>query len=357
MAPAREWRGSDPRIAFPFDIVLFRGPTPHAGPSRLPVRHRFVGGSDPAARPLGCIQTRSIPHVRPTLRLALTAALLLGRSLPAQDVPRAIYTDPPRDAKHPARMEVLHVPSGGVKINGVAYLAAGDGIHPTFVFFHGLPGNEKSLDLAQAVRRDGWNAITVNYRGSWGSPGEFRFGHNLEDADAVLAFLRDSANARALGIDTSRIVIAGHSMGGWVTVHTASHDRRLLGAVLISAADMGMVGSQARAEVVKGMEGDMESLAGGTAETFADDMIAGAPRWRFSTAAPGLARTPMLVLTSDDGLAPMSDSLVADLRRRGNDRIATLHRATDHSWSDARIALESAVIRWIDRLSASEKRR
>ncbi|MDO8912512.1 MAG: hypothetical protein Q8N10_08825 [Phenylobacterium sp.] len=32
-------------------------------------------------------------------------------------------------------------------------------------------GNEKNLDLAQAVRRAGWNAVTFNYRGSWGSPG------------------------------------------------------------------------------------------------------------------------------------------------------------------------------------------
>ena len=139
------------------------------------------------------------------MRLLLVAAVvaIASSSLPAQQLPRAIYTDPPHDTAHPARMEVLHIPSGGVKINGVAYLASGAGVHPTFVLFHGLPGNEKNLDIAQAVRRDGWNAITVNYRGSWGSPGDFRFGNTLEDADAVLAFLRDPGNASSLGIDTS----------------------------------------------------------------------------------------------------------------------------------------------------------
>ena len=281
---------------------------------------------------------------------AISTSLLFASALAAQSVPRAIFTDPPHDTKHPARVEVIHVPTGGVKINGVAYVAAGAGIHPTFVLFHGLPGNEKNLDLAQAVRRAGWNAITVNYRGSWGSPGEFRFEHNLEDADAVLAFLRDTANARALGIDTSRIVLAGHSMGGWVTVLTAAHDHRLLGAVIISAADMGLLGSQPRADVVKRMEGDMESLAGGTPETFADDWIAGAPRWRFASAAPGLAHTKMLVLTADDPFASQADSLVAMVRRLGNDRVTTLHVATDHSWSDQRIALESAVLRWLEKL-------
>src|ERR1041384_7380376 len=93
--------------------------------------------------------------------IAVAAAALAAAPLSAQ-VPRAIGADPPRDSAHPARMEVLHIPSGGVKINGVAYLASGAGRHPTFVFFHGLPGNEKNFDLLQAVRRAGWNAITIN---------------------------------------------------------------------------------------------------------------------------------------------------------------------------------------------------
>ena len=67
----------------------------------------------------------------------------------------AMFLDPPHDTAHPARMEVLHIPSGGMKINGVAYLAPGAGTHPTLVIAHGWPGNEKNLDLAQAVRRGG----------------------------------------------------------------------------------------------------------------------------------------------------------------------------------------------------------
>ncbi|HEY7877724.1 MAG TPA: alpha/beta fold hydrolase [Gemmatimonadaceae bacterium] len=122
----------------------------------------------------------------------------------------------------------------------------GPGVHPTFVLLHGLPGNEKNLDLAQAVRRAGWNAITFNYRGSWGSPGTFRFGNNLEDADAVLRYVHDTSNARKLGIDPRRIVIAGHSMGGWVAALTAAHHPELRGVVLISAADMGRIAAMSR---------------------------------------------------------------------------------------------------------------
>ena len=156
--------------------------------------------------------------------LAAVVMLALSATVHAQSVPSAIYTDPPADAAHPAAMEVLHIPSHGAVINGIVYTPGGAGLHPTIVICHGLPGNEKNLDLAQALRRAGWNAVTFNYRGSWGSPGSYKFSQNLEDADAVLAYLRVPANAAKLQIDTRRIVLAGHSMGGWVTVMTASHD-------------------------------------------------------------------------------------------------------------------------------------
>lgn len=288
------------------------------------------------------------PSLRP-LVVACTA-LLLAAPLSAQRVPTAIYTDPPRDSAHPARVEVLHIPSGGVKINGLAYLAPGAGVHPTFVLLHGLPGNEKNLDLAQAVRRAGWNAITFNYRGSWGSPGNFRFAQNLDDANAVLAYLRDPATARTLGVDTTCLVLAGHSMGGWVTVLTAARDHRLRGAVLISAADMAYMRGLARDKVVAFMATDMETLAGTSPERMADELLAHRTDWAFPTAYAGLASVPLLVITSDDGLAPRNDELVTAVRADGNTRITTAHMTTDHSYSDKRIALESAVIRWLQAL-------
>src|SRR5471030_156657 len=156
------------------------------------------------------------------LALAASPQMVAAKAIGHPAIPAAIFTDPPADAAHPPRMEVLHIPSGGVKINGVAYLAAGAGPHPTLVLLHGLPGNEKNLDLAQAVRRAGWNVVTFNYRGSLRSPGVFRFGQNLQDADAVLAYVRHPMNAKALGVEANRLVIIGHSMGGWVAVNTAA---------------------------------------------------------------------------------------------------------------------------------------
>jgi acetyl esterase/lipase len=277
--------------------------------------------------------------------LALASALTSGAAM-AQSVPAAIFTDPPADKEHPAKMTVVHIPSHGALINGVVYQPSGAGVHPTVVICHGLPGNEKNLDLAQALRRAGWNAVTFNYRGSWGSPGNFRFGQTLEDVAAVLAFLRVPANAASLGVDTHRIVLAGHSMGGWAAALTGSKDVGLAGVILISAADMGrMAGSEKK--LVASMADDMESLAGVTAKSMAEEVMTNAPAFRLNNAAGGLAHTPMLVITSDDGLAPEADALVKAIEGAGGHDIKTAHFATDHSYSDNRIALESAVIQWL----------
>ena len=285
------------------------------------------------------------------MRFALLGlAALLSTVSAAQSVPAAISSDPPSDARHPAAMTVLHIPSHGLLINGLIYQPAGAGPHPTLIICHGLPGNEKNLDLAQAVRRAGWNAVTFNYRGSWGSPGNFRFAQNLEDAGAVLAYLRAPANASRLGVDTKRIAMAGHSMGGWVTALTAADDGGLIGAILISAADMGDMGQLPREKVAAEMADNMEALAGVTAEGMADEVIANHEAFSLNNAVAGLAHLPLLVLTANDGLAPRADNLVKAIQAKGGKQVTAIHAETDHGWSDHRIYLETVVINWIEKL-------
>ncbi|MBN8841852.1 MAG: alpha/beta fold hydrolase [Sphingomonadales bacterium] len=291
------------------------------------------------------------------MKIWITAALLAlplpvaAAAATAPDIPAAIFTDPATDKDHPAAMQVVHIPSGDVQINGVVYIPAGPGPHPTVVLCHGLPGNEKNLDLAQAMRRAGWTVITFNYRGSWGSPGQYRFAQNLEDADAVLAFARDPANAAKLRIDPKRLVIIGHSMGGWVTALTAAHDKDLLGAAMISAANLGTFGNAPRDRLAAAMLANgQEALAGTSPEAMADEMIANKDRFDFVKSAGSLASTNLFILSSDDGLAPGTDALATAVRAAGGTKIKTLHVATDHSWSDARIRLESEILTWLEAL-------
>jgi pimeloyl-ACP methyl ester carboxylesterase len=284
------------------------------------------------------------------LFVALFALFMASGAVAAQSVPAPIYTDPPMDAAHPAGMDVLHIPSHGLVINGVMYRPSGAGTHPTLVICHGLPGNEKNLDLAQAVRRAGWNAVTFNYRGSWGSSGTYRFAQNLEDADSVLAFLSDPVNAAKLEIDTKRMAIAGHSMGGWVTAHTAARHHNLIAAILISAADMGSMGGMPHDKLIAEMADNMEGLSGVTPQIMADELTSNARDFGFANTIAGLTEMPLLVLSAEDGLAPQTDSLVKAIRSNRGQNVTAIHVTTDHSWSDHRIFLESTIIDWLAKL-------
>jgi hypothetical protein len=94
----------------------------------------------------------------------------------------------------------------------------------------------------------------------------------------------------------------------------------------------------------------MAPLAGCTPESLAREIIANATIWNVPALASKLATRPMLVITSDDGLAPSNDVFVEALRKAGATEITTVHMTTDHSYSDQRIALEKAVLEALEYL-------
>ena len=278
--------------------------------------------------------------------LVLTLAFAAALPLSAQTIPA-----------YKASLDTFQIPSHGSLMNALVYVAAGEAPHPAVVLLHGFPGNERNLDLAQDLRRAGYDVVYFNYRGAWGSQGAFSFGNGIEDVSATLAYLRDPANAKRLRLDPSNIILIGHSMGGFMAVEGAAADPGVRAIGLISAADMaGRIPAglppQAEPAVTAKLapalarEG-ISPLAGCTAESLAQNLFAHADAWRFSTSAAALATRPMLVVTSDDGLAPANDAFVTQLRAAGDKRVETQHFATDHSYSDMRLELSAAVLKWL----------
>src|SRR6476619_3429092 len=98
----------------------------------------------------------------------------------------------------PPRSETFQIPSHGAKLNALLYIAEGAGPHPVVVLLHGFPGNERNLDLAQDIRRAGWDVLYFNYRGSWGTLGDFSFSHGIEDVAAAVAYLRRPEMVKSL---------------------------------------------------------------------------------------------------------------------------------------------------------------
>ncbi len=288
--------------------------------------------------------------------LRALCAILLCSTLAAQaqaQTPQAVFQDPPRDNDHPAQMHVVHIPTHGVEINGVIYAPAGVGPHPVVILFHGMPGNEQNLDLAQALRRAGWNVLTLHFRGSWGSHGIYSYQHQLEDAQAAVEFVRDPRNDAKYALDPGRVVLAGASTGGFDAVLTAAAQPAIRALVLISASDDAGEAVAASSDPHKWHDwihdtfDEMESLMGCTPDSLAHELLAHAHAWSFAAVAPRLTHTPMLMITAEDGLRVENEAFAQAIVAAGGSAPARVHMQTDHPYSDHRIALQEAVVNWL----------
>jgi pimeloyl-ACP methyl ester carboxylesterase len=272
-------------------------------------------------------------------------------------IPSSVITDPAPDPAHPPRSAQVLVPSHGMGMNALFYLAGGVGPHPTIVLLHGFPGNEQNLDLAQAIRRAGWNVLTLHYRGTWGSPGTFAIRNVLEDADAAVAFVRRPDIADRFGIDSSRIVLGGHSMGGFASAAHARSDAHLLGVVLIDAWNVGAIGDEfakvtgaARATLVDREFDDLgHALHGATPTSIAAELVAHRAEWNFMSWAKDLTRSPLLVIGASQAYGEVNRQLAEAVSRDGG-KVTALTLTSDHSFQDHRIALAAAVVDWLQKL-------
>lgn len=288
--------------------------------------------------------------------LLLVASLAAGpQAATAAPAPTAVVADPPRDAAHPAHNQQVLIPSGGVGMNALLFAASGAGPKPTLILMHGLPGNERNLDLAQAVRRAGWNVLAFTYRGAWGSPGRFSIHGAIEDTAAALAFAR-SPEGLKLNIDPERLVLAGHSMGGAAALLTAANQPRPFGLILLDAWNAGKDvaairtgGPNARAEAIRALDDLGNALQGATADSLVDELIASGDEFNLIAAAPRLKGQRALSVFARYGGAADNRELAAALRGAGL-RLSTLELASDHSFADHRIALAAAVVSWLNQL-------
>lgn len=260
----------------------------------------------------------------------------------------------------PASGAELVINSHGDRINGVLYRAAGSGTHPTVVFLHGIPGFGRNSDLAEVARRGGYNALSFDYRGNWGSGGTFTPANALQDVTSVLAWARDPANAAKYGIDTNQLSLIGHSFGGWLALITASRDSALRCVAALDSWNVGWSGERFKFHQVEANEERdyfaSTTVAGGPmrldANAVVQSMVAHATEWNyFSNAAALKERQLLLVQAKRD---PQSNEalerhrqLEKAIRASGGTRVEMLVFEDDHSFSTHRMELGHALVGWL----------
>jgi uncharacterized protein len=232
------------------------------------------------------------------------------------------------------------------------YVAAGDQPRPTVILLNGIPGNERNLDVAQAMRRAGANVLYLTYRGTWGNGGLFSRANTLDDVAAALRYVRSSEAIETFHVDIARTVLLGHSFGGWVALMGAAADPAV---ACVGGLDVANVGARARrlndparfAAATVNSEALIAPGAPYRAESgvaLVTEMKSHAAEWDLVRYASALRRRPILLISatnSDEQLA-----FTAALRNAGAERVTELNWTTDHSFSDHR-KLARTVVEWL----------
>ncbi len=260
-----------------------------------------------------------------------------------------LYNDFKPDEFYPAGQVELQIKSSGSTMYGLAYTADGKGPHPTLVLLHGLPGNERSLDIAQSLRRAGYNVIYFNYRGTWGSKGTFAFKNAIDDVSAVVDYLTDSLNKESLRVDPEQIFIAGHSMGAGIALIAGLKDPRVKGVVGISVFNPYTLlqGDSAPGTLISLKEYLLTlGMLNCDPDKFLNDILSNLKDYDIEDMV-AKAEKPILVIDEH-----MNNTYFTKYNKRENFEYKLWN--TDHAFSNRRIALTKEIKNWLDENSQVE---
>lgn len=280
------------------------------------------------------------------MRFVLTAAVLV------LSLPLAAQTE---------TVEVVRIASGGAVMLGSMFPAEGPGPHPTVILLHGFPGgpvigtgtDRNVLELGRPLSRAGFNALAFNYRGAWGSGGTYSVAGNLEDVKTVLAYVRQAEVAERYGVDTTKLMLVGHSLGSFNALLTGGEESDIMCTVGIAAGDFGAAMITYLDEVgeVPGADVPMPGLGGYTTNDLIGEIRADQPRFDLRARMVVLKGRPLLFVSAsqDDTVVVPIDGVVAAARVAGVEPLDHVVLDANHNFTlDGNIAeLSTVVIDWM----------
>lgn len=232
----------------------------------------------------------------------------------------------------------------GDSIAVYALIASGKEIKETVIFLHGIPGNERNLDLAQDVRRSGRNAIFFSYRGAWGSQGTYSYSNCLADIGHVLDFFSDTAIISKMRIDTSRFVLMGHSLGGGLALIQGANENRVKKIIALSAANYGYwLREVTSIDSLQGFQNYIRSsfMLNCNPREFVQELLDHKTEYSVLTYSSKLASKKVLIIDDDD----WSHEWAGELKDNAEYKVIE----SDHSFTNKRKELSDYIIAWLEK--------
>lgn len=272
-----------------------------------------------------------------------------------------VTQDAPSDPQNPASMAPVIFESGGSKILGTMFIASGAELHPVIILLHGFPGNEVNYDLAHAFKRQGFNVLVFHYRGCWGSEGNYSWQNLIEDTGEAINFVKSDYACEKFRIDKNKIILIGHSMGGFAALYNSILHDEIKNVVSIAGFNSGAFGEILAANKmiydysVQTIQPAVPFVKVESAEKLMDEYIANKTEWNLLNHIDKLSQKNILMVASKyDTIAPIDihhNPLADKLRSKmenGRRKMEEHILETGHSFSDKRIELAKIITGWLN---------
>lgn len=268
--------------------------------------------------------------------------------------------NPNIDIESPEAMQPIVFESKGKKLIGTFFKASGKEKKSTVILLHGFPGNENNFDIAHSIKRFGFNVIVFHYRGSWGSSGSFSISNSLEDVYSMIEYIYKDENSNRLSLDTNKIVLIGHSMGGFLAFLTSIKYPQIKNIASLAGFNFGFFAEyllqnpQFVEQTKDGLSQGSYLLNGTDSETLYNEMIEKKDEWNLLKYLPELREKNILLVGAEyDYVAPLElhhYPMVQGLEKVGAVLKSEVYKS-GHSFSSTRIRLATEIIGWLESIN------
>jgi pimeloyl-ACP methyl ester carboxylesterase len=250
--------------------------------------------------------------------------------------------------------------SGGYRVRGQFYRAAGEPPFATVLLLHGLPGDEDDvLGLGEQLSQGGVQVLTFNYRGMRRSEGTYSLRGTLEDIEAAVQYLARAETVRRFEIDANRVMLAGYSYGGGMALAYAATHPGIRRVCSIAGTDHGEFAREyernpAFAERIDAVFDALVAPAGPvrfSGHAAIAELLRDPDPYDLRRHAPALADRDLLLIagwddpdvTVEDHVLPLYRALAA----AGARHVQIAAFQDDHAFERSRAALADTVVRWV----------
>ncbi len=260
-----------------------------------------------------------------------------------------------------AVVTTLTLKSEDKKLLGTIFAHSDKTPRKTILLLHGFPGSEFAYDLGHIFLRAGWNVVGFHYRGTWGSEGEFSFQNAIDDVKNVLNILHDDSLGNGYHVDPQKIVMVGHSFGGFSALKVLSEQNIVHHAAAIAPFNIGTLGVYLRehpellGEAESRMEWSANFIRNSSGKKLVADMVSHELDFNLINFIPNYKQKKILFIGGEydktsEPIFHYYPFLDAFSKYPFNKNLTSKLLKDNHSFANTRIELAETILEWLKKV-------